>query len=228
MRGEVTDVFFDLDHTLWDFDRNSALAFGRLFERHGLRISLEAFLEVYEPINFRYWKLYREDRVSKQELRRGRFNEAFAHFNLYFEVEEIDHMANTYIDELPRDNHLLQGAYEILDYLHGRYRLHIITNGFTNVQLKKLLNSRIDPYFKTVTSSEEAGYKKPHPIIFERALKKAKTASSRALMIGDTFEADIQGAEGVGMHTIFYNYRAEEVPSKYRVIHQLEELRAYL
>lgn len=228
MRDEVTDVFFDLDHTLWDFDRNSAMAFARVFKKHRIKVSLESFMEAYEPVNLHYWKLYREERVSKLELRRRRLIEAFSHFDLSFEIKEIDRMASSYIEELPLDNHLLEGAYDILEYLNGRYRLHIITNGFAEVQAKKLLNSQIHTYFSTVTSSEEAGFKKPHPLIFNQALGKAGAIASKALMIGDTFEADIIGAERVGMRTIFFNYRKQEIPERYTVVNKLLELRAHL
>ena len=228
MKPDITDVFFDLDHTLWDFDRNSALAFERVFRHHDIHLEMSEFMSVYEPINFGYWKLYRENKVSKQELRRGRFREAFAEFDLLFSVEELDHLANSYIDELPKDNHLLDGALQVLEYLKMKYRLHIITNGFQEVQSKKLHNSNIAHFFITVTTSEEVGLKKPHPRVFHQALDKAMTQPSRSIMIGDTFEADIEGAENVGMDTIFYNYRKENVPDKYKVVNHLNEIRSHL
>lgn len=228
MSTSITDVFFDLDHTLWDFDRNSALAFSRLFRTHEIEIELTDFIAVYEPINFAYWKLYREDRVSKQELRRGRFKDAFEPFGIYFTLEQLDEMAVTYIDELPKDNHLLNGAWEILEYLHPKYQLHIITNGFAEVQALKLQNSRIAHFFNTVTSSEEVGLKKPHPVIFETALNKASVPPERSIMIGDTFEADILGAEQVGMNTLFFNYRNDAVPRDYIVVHDLTEIKSHL
>lgn len=228
MPDSITDVFFDLDHTLWDFDRNSALAFSRLFITHAIEVELTEFIEVYEPINFAYWKLYREDRVSKQELRRGRFRDAFQPFGIKFSVEELDEMAVTYIDELPKDNHLLNGAWEILEYLNPKYQLHIITNGFAEVQALKLQNSRISHFFNTITSSEEVGLKKPHPVIFETALGKASVPPQRSIMIGDTFEADILGAEKVGMDTLFFNYRNDQVPETYKVVNDLTEIKSHL
>jgi putative hydrolase of the HAD superfamily len=228
MPDRITDVFFDLDHTLWDFDRNSALAFARLFRTHEIEIELTEFIRIYEPINFAYWKLYREDRVSKQELRRGRFREAFEPFGMSYSIEKLDELAVTYIDELPKDNHLLSGALEILEYLNPKYQLHIITNGFAEVQTLKLQNSRIAHFFNTVTSSEEVGLKKPHPVIFETALDKASVLPQSSIMIGDTFEADILGAEGVGMNTLFYNYRKNEVPGNYKVVHDLTEIKSHL
>ncbi|MEZ4875830.1 MAG: YjjG family noncanonical pyrimidine nucleotidase [Flavobacteriaceae bacterium] len=225
---EVEHIFFDLDHTLWDFDRNSRLAFERVFKAHNIAIALDAFMEVYEPINFSYWKLYREERVTKQELRRGRFFYAFKPFGIHFEDPELDVLATSYIDELPKNNFLFDGVVEVLDYLSSRYILHIITNGFEEVQHLKLKNSGIAAYFKTVTTSEEVGSKKPNPVIFQTALEKATAFPHNSLMIGDTFEADILGAEAVGMKTLFYNYRKEDIPVHYLVIDQILDIKKHL
>jgi len=224
----ITDVFFDLDHTLWDFDKNSFLALERVFSSHRIELDVSDFVNTYEPINFEYWKRFREERVSKQDLRRGRLIDTFSKFNMSFHIHEIDAMATSYIDELPVDNHLFDGTIEILDYLAEKYALHIITNGFQEVQGLKLKNSGIDKYFKTVTSSEEVGVKKPNPLVFETALEKAKTQNKKSIMIGDTFEADILGAEAVGMETLFYNYRKETIPSKYVLVNSLLEIKTYL
>lgn len=227
-KKEISDVFFDLDHTLWDFDRNSQLAFQRVFAKHDIEIEISEFIKVYEPINFNYWKLFREELVTKQELRRGRLSDTFQSFHLHFSIEVIDELAEAYIDELPKDNHLFEGTLEILEYLSKKYRLHIITNGFHNVQCLKLEKSGIAKYFDTVTTSEEVGLKKPNPIIFKKAMEKALVEASESIMIGDTFEADILGAEAVGMHTLFYNYRKIVTPSGYRVVDSLVEIKSHL
>ena len=228
MEIEITDVFFDLDHTLWDFDRNSMLAFQRVFAKHNIDIHIESFIEVYEPINFEYWKLFREERVSKQQLRRGRLRDSFREFEIDLPLDHIDALAKCYIDELPVDNHLFEGTEAILEYLSGKYVLHIITNGFHEVQCLKLENSGISPYFRTITTSEEVGIKKPNPKIFHRALEKAVVTAEQSIMIGDTFEADILGAEAVGMQTLFYNYRQVEIPESYRVVNSLGEIKNHL
>lgn len=224
----ITDVFFDLDHTLWDFDKNSLLAFERVFQKHEIEIDLRSFVKIYEPINFKYWKLYREEKVSKDQLRRGRLIDTFSGFDMKYTLAEIDAMAVSYIDELPVDNHLFDGTVEILEYLVEKYSLHIITNGFQEVQLLKLKNSGIYSYFETVTTSEEVGVKKPNPLVFHAALRKAKTHSVQSIMIGDTFEADILGAEAVGMQTLFYNYRKETIPTGYRLVDHLLEIKSHL
>jgi len=227
-KNEITDVFFDLDHTLWDFDRNSGLAFERVFKKHKIELSLTDFLKIYEPINFEYWKKYREDLVTKEELRRGRLTETFGSFKMKFPMATIDLLAQCYIEELPIDNHLFSGTVEILDYLAANYKLHIITNGFEEVQHLKLQNSGIKKYFSTVTTSEEVGLKKPHPVIFETALANAFVVSKNSIMIGDSLEADIIGAHNAGMHTMLFNYRNEIVTAPHFAITELLEIKKHL
>lgn len=227
-RSAVEHIFFDLDHTIWDFDRNSALAFQRVFTTHRIQLEVSQFVQVYEPINFNYWKLFREERITKQQLRRGRFLDAFGRFGIQFDLTTIDLLAESYIQELPVDNHLFEGAEPLLERLSASYTLHIITNGFHQVQHEKLHNSGIAHLFKTVTTSEEAGVKKPHPDIFWLAMDKAKCKPEDSLMIGDTFEADILGAEQVGMQTIFINYRGDNIPINYSCVDQLSHLDQFL
>lgn len=201
----ITDIFFDLDHTLWDFEKNSALAFYKVFETHQLPIDIPLFLQFYEPINLHYWKLYRDEQVTKQELRRGRLNDTFARLGTTFPLEIIDSLAEAYIDFLPLNNHLFPGTVELLDYLKPKYKLHIITNGFEEVQTLKLRNSNIENYFQTVTNSERVGVKKPNPLIFHFALNQANSTPEKSVMIGDNLEADIYGAKAVGMHTLLFS-----------------------
>ena len=152
-------LFFDLDHTLWDFDKNSAFAFDAIFKERGFAISLQDFLNIYIPRNQHYWKLYQVNQISHEELRYFRLKDVFD--ALKFEVSDaiIDQISDDYIKYLPEHNHLFDGAIEILDYLKPNYKLHIITNGFASVQTKKLNNSKIGHYFDTITNSEMAGVK---------------------------------------------------------------------
>lgn len=227
-RNDITDVFFDLDHTLWDFDKNSRLAFERVFQKHRIPLRLSDFIEEYEPINQKYWKLFREETINKQELRRGRLLEAFSHFSFDLPLSEIDAIAETYIIELPIDNHLFDDALEVLDYLQPSYKLHIITNGFQNVQYRKLENSGIQKYFSTITTSEEVGVKKPHLDIFCEAMKRAEAVPQTSIMIGDNIEADILGAKNAGMQTLFFNSRNEDASLAEVVIHRLNEIKRFL
>ncbi len=221
---QITDIFFDLDHTLWDFEKNSALAFQKVFESHKIQIDLPNFLKLYEPINLKYWKLYRDEEITKQQLRRGRLNDSFSLIDLQFPLEIIDELAVSYIDYLPHHNHLFPGTIELLDYLKPNYNLHIITNGFEEVQSKKLINSKIHSYFKTVTNSERVGVKKPNPKIFHYALDLANTLPERSVMIGDNLEADIEGAKAVGMNTIFFSH-FEEIQDGFLMAKNLLEIK---
>lgn len=228
LNRKIKDVFFDLDHTLWDFDKNSALAFQRVFLRHKIDLKLAEFIKEYEPINLKYWRKFRQEIISKEELRRGRLREAFAFFKMEFTLEAIDDIANSYLEELPIDNHLFAGTIETLDYLSATYRLHIVTNGFEQVQHAKLQNSGIKKYFATVTTSESAGVKKPHPLIFKRALANAGAIPQKSMMIGDSLEADILGAHNAGMDTLFFNYRMEEINTSFKSVCNLLEIKDYL
>lgn len=228
MKNRIAHVFFDLDHTLWDFDKNSALAFGLMFQKFSIEIPVTDFLKIYQPINLKYWKLYREEKVTKTELRRGRFAEAFNSFDLQFSLDIIDQLAENYINFLPFNNYLIDGTKELLAYLKPNYTLHIITNGFREVQEDKLLNSGIKDYFATVTDSEGAGVKKPNPIIFEKALRVSGAKVVNSIMIGDNFEADILGAEAIGIKTICFNYHKEKIPEKHLQVSDLKQIKQYL
>ena len=221
-------LFFDLDHTLWDFDKNSSFAFETIFKERDLKISLDDFLKIYIPRNQHYWKLYQVNQISHEELRYFRLKDVFD--ALKFEVSDaiIDQISDDYINYLPEHNHLFDGAIEILDYLKPNYKLHIITNGFASVQTKKLNNSKIGHYFDTITNSEMAGVKKPHPTIFDFALSLANASKEESLMIGDSFEADIIGAQEAGIEAIFFNEQNVEVDNPVLQIKHLLDLKNIL
>ncbi|RDY60672.1 YjjG family noncanonical pyrimidine nucleotidase [Flagellimonas nanhaiensis] len=227
-RKNVTDIFFDLDHTLWDFEKNSALTFGKILNENGLDVVLDDFLEVYAPINLEYWKLYRENRVSKSELRYQRLRRSFDHIGVTVSDEMINILAHQYIQHLSSFTHLIPNTVEVLDYLAPKYKLHIITNGFQEVQEKKLRKGNIHHYFVEVINSETAGVKKPHPQIFEMALKKASVEPENALMVGDNLEADIQGAISVGMKALHFNAHRESEHQVCQMINDLIEIKSIL
>ena len=225
---DIKHVFFDLDHTLWDFDKNSAVAFDAIFKKNRIDVPVEEFLNVYIPINFNYWKYFREARITKEQLRYSRLKKTFDGLNVQIDDFLINRLADDYIVHLPQTNHLFDGTLELLAYLNAQYDLHIITNGFEEVQMKKLKNSGIDFYFKSVTTSESVGVKKPDPKIFLHALQQVNATSTQSVMIGDTYEADILGAQGVGMHTICFNYHKADLSKKERVVKELLEIRQFL
>ena len=216
-------LFFDLDHTLWDFDKNSGFAFDTIFKNQGFDISLQDFLNIYIPRNQHYWKLYQVNQISHEDLRYYRLKDVFDALKIEVSDEVIHQLSDDYIKQLPEDNHLFDGAIELLDYLKPNYQLHIITNGFSNVQDKKLSNSNIGHYFETITNSELAGQKKPNPIIFDYALNVAKASKEESIMIGDSFEADILGALDFGIDAVFFNENKTKINHDvYQVNHLLE------
>lgn len=226
--ANIEHIFFDLDHTLWDFDKNSGMAFHSIFKKNKIGVELDNFMEVYFPINENYWKLYRQNKVTQADLRYGRLKESFDLLKIRVSDEQIEMLSVDYIDHLPRYNVLLEGAIDLLEYLAPKYRLHIITNGFKEVQHKKLKNSGIAHFFDTVTTSEDVGVKKPNKLIFERALDTAGAAVSSSIMIGDNFDADVLGAEKIGMKAILYNYYKREFSPDYLQVLEMKEIAAYL
>jgi len=226
--SNISHVFFDLDHTLWDFDKNSALTFEKIFVLNNIDINLDDFLEVYVPINFQYWKLYREEKINKDKLRFGRLNDAFNILKVEVMRSMIYKLSEDYITHLCTFNHLFDGTMEILEYLYPKYQLHIITNGFKEVQHGKLNNANIDHFFNTVTNSEMVGVKKPNPKIFSHALNVAKANIENSIMIGDNLEADVLGALNMGLDAICFNYHKEVLNGDVKSIDNLHELKLYL
>lgn len=200
----IKHIFFDLDHTLWDFDKNSGLTFKLIFEKFNVDLSLNDFLAIYVPINAKYWRLYRTNQISKEDLRYARLDEAFKYLNYAANSQLVIDLSEAYIEHLADFNHLFPYTMEVLDDLEKNYHLHIITNGFKSIQNRKMRSSQIHSYFKTITTSEDVGVKKPDPAIFEHALTKANATTQESLMIGDNLEADILGAQNFGMNTIFF------------------------
>ncbi|HJN53888.1 MAG TPA: YjjG family noncanonical pyrimidine nucleotidase [Flavobacteriaceae bacterium] len=227
-KNNITDIFFDLDHTLWDFDKNSNLTFIKIFKLNELEIDVDVFLEAYHPINTNYWNLYRENKISKEKLRFYRLADTFKMMKIEVGDSMIRKLSFDYIDYLSDFNHLIPGAIDILEYLKNKYTMHIITNGFKEVQKKKLEKSTIFKYFKTITISEEVGYKKPNPIIFNYALKKANAINSNSLMIGDSYQADILGAINIGVNAILFNYHKIDPEDHIISVNNLSDLRSYL
>ena len=219
INNKITDIFFDLDHTLWDFEKNSEITFNLIFEKHKINIGLKEFMEVYKPVNFKYWNMYRRNKIDSVNLRYYRLKEVFDTLSIKTEKSFIDLIANEYIDNLSNQVHLFPDAKDILNYLSTKYRLHIITNGFEKVQHKKIKSSGIHHFFETVTTAEGSGYKKPDKRIFEHALQKADTKNNSSLMIGDNLEADIQGAKDFGMHAIYFGKKPNFD------IHHIEQLK---
>lgn len=195
---EIKHIFFDLDHTLWDFEKNSREAMLHLFLEYGFdtafNTDFNTFIAVYEKINHELWRQYALKQVSKEELRYQRFHQAFLHFG-YDRVEIAKAWADEYLAISPYKTHLIDGSLEILNYLKAKnYELHIITNGFREVQHIKLSESGLKDFFRHIIISEDHGVNKPDIKIFELAQTLSGAGQPECIMIGDNYEADILGA----------------------------------
>ena len=201
-------LFFDLDHTLWDFDRNSAECLTELYDAFGLAdvgiTSSEEFSRHFITINKKLWGDYDKNLIDHTYIRQHRFPLTFQALSIDASLVDTDLNAE-YLKLLPCKTHLLESALELLDYVQGRYTLHIITNGFAEIQDTKMDSAGISHYFTNVITSETASAKKPDPRVFEYAMQISGTTAAESLMIGDNYEADILGAKSVKMDTVFYN-----------------------
>jgi putative hydrolase of the HAD superfamily len=224
----ITDIFFDLDHTLWDFEKNSTLTFQKILTENKVEVDLERFLEVYVPINLTFWRMFREEKISKKELRYQRLAKAFEELEYEISDDLINLLAAQYIEYLSSFNHLFEYAEELLQKLQKHYKLHMITNGFREVQRKKMKSSGILDYFEHVIDSESVHVKKPNPKIFQHALGLANVAPENALMIGDSFEADIMGALDMNMHAIQVDFDKKYTHFLCPIVHHLSEIEKFL
>jgi putative hydrolase of the HAD superfamily len=218
-------LFFDLDRTLWDFDNNSRDALLEIIDalklvERGVNDS-ETFIAKYKAFNEYYWALYREHKIDKETLRDIRFKKALETFGVV-DDSLVQEMARLYISISPLKTKLLPGTIEVLEYLCEDYALHIITNGFEEVQHIKLKNSGLQPYFRNIITSERAGYKKPNAEIFEFSMALSGAKANESVMIGDDFYADIIGARSVGMTQVFLN--VDNVQHNEDISHEISKL----
>ena len=205
---KIEHLFFDLDRTLWDFETNSYEELTNLYHVHSLHqlgISLpDEFIKVYKKINESCWKKYRLNQLSKEKLRSERFLLTLEHFGIINHKLAIK-IGNDYVNNSPFRTKLIPFTIELLNALKDHFQLHIITNGFEEVQHIKLRESGLNHYFNKVITSEMAGAKKPDPSIFDYALKLSGALVENSVMIGDDLNTDINGAKKVNMKAIYYN-----------------------
>lgn len=221
-------IFFDLDHTIWDFDRNAEETLNELFHTYKLSElglnSCEDFISTYTENNHQLWADYHLGKITKEFLRAERFSKTFLQLGIH--PDAVPHQfEDDYVNISPTKTNLFEGAENVLAYLQQKYTLHIISNGFKETTLTKMDLSGLNPYFTNVIISEDVGVNKPNPVIFEYALDKAKALKEESIMIGDSLEADIYGALGFGMEAIFFNPLKKDKPVdvKKQIVH-LEEL----
>ena len=230
---KIQHIFFDLDNTLWDHRKNAYLTLKEIFKREDItekfNIGFEEFHTEYFTINEKLWAQIRDGEIDKEYLRKHRFYDAFLFFGVDdFELSQV--FEHQFLDEILNYNDLVPGAFEILEYLSAKnYDLHILSNGFQEVTHKKCELSGIKNYFKTITSADEINIRKPHPEVYDYALKKANAQKENSIMIGDDWIADVEGGKAFGLEVVFLdvfndNYEAENV----KVIKKLKELETIL
>jgi len=226
--SNIKHIFFDLDHTLWDFETNSKKTYEFIFSKHNMAVDIDEFIAIYAPINHNYWKLYREEKVTQKALKYARLKDSFDALNFEITDDLIHLLAEQYLDNLSNYNTLFEGTMELLDYLKPRYELHIITNGFSEIQEAKLKNSGIFNYFDQLITSEFVAVKKPNPKIFFYALQKANAYTYESVMIGDNLEADIFGAQNIGLATIYCDFTNTPSHKKVTSVTMLSQIKQYL
>lgn len=223
-------LFFDLDRTLWDFETNSRIALQKMYDELQLGNHFSHFLHFYHTyvrINADLWLRFGKGKITKAELREGRFLKTLAHHG----IENTDlakKLSDDYIVISPSQTNLFAGTKEVLTSLkNDGYKLHIITNGFPEVQHLKLKNSGIDHFFDTVLCSEEVGVGKPNRQIFQHALKTTNCSTNHAVMIGDDMRTDIQGALQAGWQAIHFDplhlFQKERNVPRIRLLQDLPE-----
>ena len=203
-------IFFDLDHTLWDFDTNSRLTLQDLYLSFSLAQKgvddFDLFHKNYLAHNDLLWARYRNGLIKVDELRWKRMWLSLLDFKIGDEALARS-MGDQFLAGLPSRKVLFPHTTEILQFLTDKnYLLHLITNGFETTQHEKLKNSGIDKFFIEVITSEGSNSLKPHKAIFDYAFKKTRSACHECIMIGDNMEADIQGAINAGIDQVYVNH----------------------
>jgi putative hydrolase of the HAD superfamily len=226
--SNIKHIFFDLDDTLWDFELNSAAVLQQLFTEFKLAQKLNAdfhtFHVGYKKINAELWRLYYQKQLVKEELRNQRFHQTLLAFG-YANYEESLAISELYLQRSPYGTILKPNCIEVLDYLKPKYQLHIITNGFKEVQHIKLQSCGLSSYFENVIISEEHGLIKPDVAIFRLAERLSGASDKECVMIGDNLESDITGGKNAGWETIHFNDSNHHTTTNFRSIKNLEELK---
>ncbi|MBP8073507.1 MAG: YjjG family noncanonical pyrimidine nucleotidase [Bacteroidia bacterium] len=224
-------IFFDLDHTLWDYETNSIETIRELLvsfqAQMGREITFDEFYPIYYAHNHDLWVRYRKNEIDNLTLRYQRWRMAFADFGIEA-AAWMDRMGEAFLEECPRKTALMPNAIELLDLVSTQFPLHIITNGFAEIQDIKLDCSGLRHYFDVIVTPDVVGEKKPHPKIFHEALQAANCSPEHALYIGDSYTEDMLGGSAVGMQVVYFNPKAKENPDGFREVQDLIELTDHL
>ena len=229
----VRHIFFDLDNTLWDHRKNAYLTIKDLFSKQDISakyiIDFEEFHTAYHIINERLWEQIRDEEIDKEYLRKHRFYNTFLKFGIDDQTL-ADYFEHHFLDEILKYNELVDGAFDLLNYLKTKnYKMHIISNGFQEVTERKCILSGIADYFETITSADSVGVRKPRPEIFQYSLDLAKAEKSESILIGDDWLADVKGAQNFGIDVIFFDVLDENpLEEGLKFINHLSEIKQYL
>lgn len=207
------NIFIDLDDTIYDFAGASRESFREAYDLLGYErffCSFDHFMSLYEPYNLELWKIYGEGKITKAELNRKRYSYPLKMVGV--DDEELAAIfCREVLSRIPTKNRVLPGAHELLEYLRPKYRLHILSNGFKELQAHKMQTTGLDGFFDTLVLSDDIGVNKPRPELFMHALQRTGATVEDSIMIGDMFDTDIAGAAGVGMDQIFFNRKGVDV-----------------
>lgn len=222
-------LFFDLDHTLWDFEANSRQTLAELYEVLALKEKgvddFERFNASYQVHNEKLWDRYRKGFIKTEELRWKRMWLSLLDFKIGDE-QLARQMGVLFLEGLPSRRILFPYAHEILGYLQSKgYQLHLITNGFEQVQHAKLKNTGLDGFFKEVITSEGSNSLKPHKAIFDFALQKTGAALSESIMLGDDINVDVLGARDAGMDQVYINHLKKALPEDIKPTYTVSNLK---
>ncbi len=215
MKNKYKHIFFDLDHTLWDYDANANETLIDIYEKYSFKkmgfFSVEEFLTAFHQENEILWTQYNQGIIPKSAIRQQRFVKVFEAVGLPL-LYQPPNINQEFVQQCPFHTHVIDHTFEILDYLFPQYEMHIITNGFDDIQHIKLAQSGLDKYFGHVITSESCGARKPSEKIFQHALALSNSDVERSIMIGDNAQTDILGAREVGMDHIFFNPHKKSLP----------------
>ena len=225
-------IFFDLDHTLWDYEANSRETLEELYQQYGLQAkgvdSSDNFNAQFRIINTELWNLFDRGVITSEVIRARRFKQILEAFSIH-DDKLCEDLSHDYLIECPKKGNLVPHALEILDYLSPHYRLSVITNGFEEIQNLKLQSSKLLPYFDHIVTSQRAGCRKPSCEIFNFALDCNGIKNHQAIMIGDNLLTDIGGACNAYIDAVFFNpEKIEHDGYSAHEIHCLSELRTIL
>ncbi|HLO45306.1 MAG TPA: YjjG family noncanonical pyrimidine nucleotidase [Leadbetterella sp.] len=207
---EIRHLFFDLDHTLWDFEKNSEICIKQIYEHHRAifpaEVEFDVFFQKFSTINSAMWNQLDLSLITHEYLRTFRFQKVLQALSIEIDESFSLELNQMLLDLLPHQHHLMDDAFDTLEVLAQRgYKMHIISNGYQDIQIKKMKSGGIHHFFDQIITNDIAGARKPEKAIFDFALYKANADVTNSIMIGDNLIADIEGAKNAGLRTIYFN-----------------------